>query len=155
MVRRAFKGLVNFVRLVRHMPPDTSSKYTAGTNEIRDATRAAFTPRGRGGVASSSRKTNKMIGKAIADSHPGSAIAQQQRQQSRAHPDCAGACGWQQPRRLVVCRGFIRACPARHRRPSRRCPSLPYAGGMAASVRLARNAAAVAIRVFALKLGLG
>ena len=46
---------------------------------------------------------------------------------------------------LVVCLGFIRACPARHRRPSRRCPSLPYAPGMAASVRLARNAAAVAI----------
>ena len=73
MVRRAFKGFVNFVRLVRHMPPDTSSRYTAGTNEIRDATRAAFPPRGGGlgggGGGGGSRKTDKMIGKAIADSH--------------------------------------------------------------------------------------
>ena len=69
MVRRAFKRFVNFVRLVRDMPPDTSSRYTAGANEIRDATRAAFAPRGRGGVASGSRKTDKMIGKVIADSH--------------------------------------------------------------------------------------
>ena len=46
---------------------------------------------------------------------------------------------------VVVCLGSIRAGPARHRCPSRHCSSLPYAASMAAPIRLARNAAAVAI----------
>ena len=69
MARNPLRGFVNFLRLLRRMPQDTTGRYDAGAKEIRDATRAAFAPRGRGGVASGSRKTDKMIGKAIADSH--------------------------------------------------------------------------------------
>lgn len=73
MVRRAFKRIASFVRYLRHAPPppDPRRGFSPDTREIRDATRAAF-PIGRphsGGISSGKGTTDKMIGKAIADSH--------------------------------------------------------------------------------------
>ncbi|WP_419844848.1 hypothetical protein [Candidatus Poriferisocius sp.] len=72
MARNPLKGLVNFLRLLRHMPPEG---YRPDTTQIREATKAAFPPRAggvggaSGGALAGSRKTDKIIGKAIADSH--------------------------------------------------------------------------------------
>ena len=71
MARNPLKGLVNFLRLLRHMPPEG---YRPDTTQIREATKAAFPPRSGvlgagGGGLTGSRKTDKIIGKAISDSH--------------------------------------------------------------------------------------
>lgn len=73
MARNPFRGFMNFLRLLRHMPPDPGGGYRPDTTQIREATRAAFSRRGGsgvgGGATTGSRQTDKMIGKAIADSH--------------------------------------------------------------------------------------
>ncbi len=73
MARNPFKGLVNFVRHLRHAPPppDPRRGYSPDTREIKDAARAAF-PIGKpsfGGMSSGKGTTDEMVGKAIADSH--------------------------------------------------------------------------------------
>ena len=73
MARNPFRGFVNFLRLLRRMPPDPGRRYRPDTTQIRDATRAAFSRgagSGVGGVATTgTRQTDKMIGKAIAESN--------------------------------------------------------------------------------------
>jgi len=72
MARNPFRGFVNFLRLLRRMPPDPGQSYRPDTAEIRNATKAAFSPRAGGaggGATMGTRKTDKIIGKAIADSH--------------------------------------------------------------------------------------
>ena len=72
MVRRAFKRFVNFVRLMRHLPPDPKRRHRPDTSQVREAAKAAFSPRAGGaggGATMGTRKTDKMISKAIADSH--------------------------------------------------------------------------------------
>lgn len=74
MARNPLKGLVNFLRLLRRMPQDTTRRYNAGAKEIRDASRAVHGLASHGGpwagvTFGGRRKTDKMIGKTIADSH--------------------------------------------------------------------------------------
>ena len=74
MAHNPFRSFVNFLRLLRRMPPDPGQRYRPDTTQIRDAARASFSPRGGGhgisrGATTGSRQTDKMIGKAIADSH--------------------------------------------------------------------------------------
>ena len=68
MARNPFRGFMNFLRLLRHMPSNTGGRYTAGSNEIRDAARAVHAPNARGPVGTG-RIRDKMVGKVIADSH--------------------------------------------------------------------------------------
>jgi len=68
MARNPFRGFVNFMRLLLRMPQDTAGRFNAGSKEIRNAARAAHPPNARGPVGRGG-KTDKMIGKAIADSH--------------------------------------------------------------------------------------
>lgn len=74
MVRRAFKRIASFVRHLRHMPPppDPKGGYNPDTTQIKDAARAAFSLKGAGsggGATAGTSQTDKMIGKAIADTH--------------------------------------------------------------------------------------
>lgn len=68
MARSPFRRFMNFLRLLRHMPQDTTGRYDAGAREIRDAARAVHAPNARGPVGTG-RIRDKMVGKAIADSH--------------------------------------------------------------------------------------
>ncbi len=68
MARNPLKGLMNFLRLLRHMPSDTTGRYNAGAKEIRNAARAVHPPNARGAVGSGPER-DKIVGKAIADSH--------------------------------------------------------------------------------------
>ena len=88
MIRRAIKNIANFLRLLRGMPQDTTERYTAGNKEIRDAARAAHGIASHGGpgtgVTFGGRPaTDKMVGKAIADSHK---KHRRQKPQSRGTP---------------------------------------------------------------------
>ncbi len=68
MARNPFRGIVNFVRRVRHMPPppDPSRGYNPDRSQMREATRASFPGRS---AAGGPRRTDKIIGKTISDSH--------------------------------------------------------------------------------------
>lgn len=68
MIRNPLKALVNFVRRVRDMPPEAGRGYMPDNSQVREAQRSVLPPNARGPTGSG-RSIDKIIGKALADSH--------------------------------------------------------------------------------------
>ena len=71
MVRRVIKKFVNFVRVVRHMPPppDPGGGWRADAKEIREVARAVYSPGGPSAHTGGTGNTDKIVSKVIADTH--------------------------------------------------------------------------------------